>query len=167
MSIATARDWLKRSAERVKRSSQLRSSVVTTVPVRSRRFRSCGSSPVTSTAASNRACWTSAMAGIGTSVGSTSSMHMVVAQISVGEHIVADRLAGAQAAAMADHQPGLGPHHREMVADRLGVGRADADIDQGDAFAVRARSGDRPASGAAASRPRRPRLTASGVSLVT
>ena len=38
MSMATARDWLNRSAEEVKRSSQLRSSVVTTVPVRIRRF---------------------------------------------------------------------------------------------------------------------------------
>jgi hypothetical protein len=59
---------------------------------------------------------------------------MVVAQIAVGEHIVADRLARPQAAAMADHQPHFGPHHRQMVADRLRVGRADADIDQGDAL---------------------------------
>jgi hypothetical protein len=34
--------------------------------------------------------------------------HMVVAQISVGEDIIADLLADAQAAAMADHQPRLG-----------------------------------------------------------
>ena len=61
---------------------------------------------------------------------------MIVAQIGVGEDIVADPLAGAQTAAMADHQPCLGPQHREMVADRLGVGRADADIDQRDAGAV-------------------------------
>ena len=39
---------------------------------------------------------------------------------------------------MADHQPRLGAQHREMVADRLGVGRADADVDQRDAAAVRA-----------------------------
>jgi len=37
---------------------------------------------------------------------------------------------------MADHQPRLRPHHREMIADRLGVGRADADIDQADPFAA-------------------------------
>ena len=90
--------------------------------------------------------------------------HMVVAQIGVGQHIVADRLAGPQAAAMADHQPGLGPHHRQVVADRLGVGRADADVDQGDAVAVRRRSGDRPASGAAASAPSATAASASGVS---
>ncbi len=62
---------------------------------------------------------------------------MIVAQIGVGEHIVADRLAGAQPAAMADHQPRLGAQHREMVADRLGVGRADADVDQRHPRAVR------------------------------
>ena len=62
---------------------------------------------------------------------------MVVAQIGVGEDIIADRLAGAKAAAMADHQPSLRAKHSDMVADRLGVGRPDADIDQGDAVAVR------------------------------
>ena len=31
---------------------------------------------------------------------------------------------------MADHQPGLGPEHRQMVAHGLGVGRTDADVDQ-------------------------------------
>ena len=61
---------------------------------------------------------------------------MVVAQISVGEDIVADRLARPQAAAMADHQPDFGAEHGEMVADRLGVGRADADIDEGDSAAI-------------------------------
>ena len=38
MSTATARLWLKRLAESPNRSSQFRSSVVTTVPVRSRGF---------------------------------------------------------------------------------------------------------------------------------
>ena len=61
---------------------------------------------------------------------------MVVAQIGVGEDIVADRLARPKPAAMADHQPRLGPHHREMVAHRLRIGRAYADIDQGDAAAI-------------------------------
>jgi hypothetical protein len=58
--------------------------------------------------------------------------HMVVAQIGVGQHIVADGLAGAQAAAVADHQPGLGPQHRQVVGDGLGVGGPDADVDQRD-----------------------------------
>ena len=62
--------------------------------------------------------------------------HMIVAQIGMGQHIIADRLAGAQAAAMADHQPGLGTQHGEMVTDGLGVGRADADVDQRDADAA-------------------------------
>ena len=58
--------------------------------------------------------------------------HMIVAQISVGEHIIADRLARPKPAAMADHQPHVGAQHRDMVADRLSVGRADADVDQRD-----------------------------------
>ena len=62
---------------------------------------------------------------------------MVVAQIGMGQHIVADPLAGAQAAAMADHQPGFGADNGQVVADRLGVGRADTDVDKGDAAAIR------------------------------
>jgi hypothetical protein len=34
---------------------------------------------------------------------------MIVAQVSVGEHIVADSLARPKPASMADHQPRLGP----------------------------------------------------------
>jgi hypothetical protein len=52
MSMATARLWLKRSAERLWRSSQLRSSVVTTVPVRRRRFSISPLSPLIALAAS-------------------------------------------------------------------------------------------------------------------
>jgi hypothetical protein len=37
---------------------------------------------------------------------------------------------------VADHQPGLGPEHRKVVGDRLGVRRADADVDQRDAHVV-------------------------------
>ena len=61
---------------------------------------------------------------------------VVVAQIGMGEDIVANRLARAQPATVADHQPRLGPKHRDMVADRLGVGRADPDVDQSDAVAA-------------------------------
>ena len=78
--------------------------------------------------------------------------HMVVAQIGVGQHIVADGLGGPQAAAVADHQPGLGAQHRQVVGDGLGVGGADADVDQADAAAGPRRSGGRPASGAGARR---------------
>ncbi len=51
----------------------------------------------------------------------------------MGQHVVADALALPQAAAMADHQPAMGAKHGEVVGDVLGVGGADADIDQGDA----------------------------------
>ena len=61
---------------------------------------------------------------------------MVIAQVGMGEHIVADLLRGAQAAAVADHQPRLGPQHREVIADRLGVRRPDADIHQRDPAAI-------------------------------
>jgi hypothetical protein len=37
---------------------------------------------------------------------------------------------------MADHQPGMRAQHRDMVGRGLGVRRADADIDQGDAAAA-------------------------------
>ena len=62
--------------------------------------------------------------------------HVIVAQIGMGEHVVADLLARAQAAAMADHQPRFGTQHCQVVADRLRIARADTDIDQRDAFAV-------------------------------
>ena len=41
---------------------------------------------------------------------------------------------------MADHQPAMRAQHREMIGDRLGVGRADADIDEGDAAIGRRRA---------------------------
>ncbi len=61
---------------------------------------------------------------------------MVFAQIGVRQHIVADLLRMAQAAAMADHQPDLRAKHGEVVGDRLGIRRADTDIDQCDSRAV-------------------------------
>ena len=61
---------------------------------------------------------------------------MVVAHIGVGQHVVAEQLAPAQAGAMAEHQPAMRAQHRDVVGDRLGVARADADIDQRDAVAV-------------------------------
>ena len=46
------------------------------------------------------------------------------------------RLRLPKARGMADHQPAMGPQHRDVVGDRLGVGRPDADVDQGDAAPV-------------------------------
>ena len=137
MSIATARDWLKRSADRVKRSSQLRSSVVTTVPVRSRLLQLLRILAGHLDRGPEQGLLDLGDGGHRDLGRQHVVEDMVVAQIGVGEDIVADRLARPQAAAMADHQPHFGPHHRQMVADRLRVGRADADVDQGDAFAVR------------------------------
>jgi hypothetical protein len=54
----------------------------------------------------------------------------------VGQHVVADGLRLTQAAAVADHQPAVRAQHRQVVGDVLGVGRADADVDQGHAIAV-------------------------------
>ncbi|MNQ91350.1 hypothetical protein D3C85_1067250 [compost metagenome] len=64
---------------------------------------------------------------------------MVVTQIGVGQDVVADGLAGAQAAAVADHHPGVRTGDGQVVADGLGVRRPDPDVDQGDALTVRPR----------------------------
>ena len=54
--------------------------------------------------------------------------HLVGAQVRGGQHEVADLLAVPQPAAVADHHHEVGPKHRHMVGDRLGVGRTDADV---------------------------------------
>src|SRR3954467_3920023 len=56
--------------------------------------------------------------------------HMVLAHIAMGEHVVAEPLRVAQARAMAEHQPGMGPQHGNMVGDIARVGRTGADVDQ-------------------------------------
>jgi hypothetical protein len=61
---------------------------------------------------------------------------MVLAHVAVGQHIVAELLAVAQAGAVAQHDPGVRAQHGDVVGDGLGVGRADADVDHGDAGAV-------------------------------
>ena len=48
--------------------------------------------------------------------------HMIIAQIGMGKHIIADLLRRAQASAMADHQPCLWAQNRKVVANRLRVG---------------------------------------------
>ena len=64
--------------------------------------------------------------------------HMVLAHIGVGKHVVAEFLAASEARAVTEHQPGLRAQHRDMVGDRLGVGWADADIDERNAGMIRA-----------------------------
>ena len=74
MSSATARLWLKRSCGMLLgSSSQLRLSVLATVPVRMMRFRSLPGICVTSATACCSATWISASAGMGTHSGSSSS----------------------------------------------------------------------------------------------
>jgi hypothetical protein len=75
---------------------------------------------------------------------------MVFAHVGVGQHVVAQLLAVAQAGAVAQHQPGVRPQHGDVVGDGLGVGRAHADVDHGDAAACRPAPGGRPASAAGA-----------------
>ena len=62
--------------------------------------------------------------------------HMIITEVGVGEDIIADPLACAQAATVADHQPRLGAQHRKVIRDRLGVRGADADIDERDSVAI-------------------------------
>ena len=62
--------------------------------------------------------------------------HMVVADIAVREDVVAEELAAAQPRAVAEHEPAMRAEHRKVVGDGLGVGRTDADVDEGDAVAV-------------------------------
>ena len=74
MSSATARLWLKRRCGSLPgSSSQLRLSVLATVPVRMIRFRSGPLHWVTSATACSSATWISASAGIGIHSGSSSS----------------------------------------------------------------------------------------------
>ena len=128
------------------RSSQLRLSKVATVPVRMMRLTSTPLRPVISATACSSATWISARAGIGTRERQVGVEHVVLAHIGVGEDVVAQFLRVPQAGAVADHQPGMRAQHGDVVGDGLGVGRADADIDHGDAAAAARQRGDRPAS---------------------
>ena len=64
--------------------------------------------------------------------------HMVFAHIAVGQHIVAELLGIAQTRAVAEHDPGMGAQHGNMVGNGFGIRRANADIDHADAAAVSA-----------------------------
>jgi len=63
---------------------------------------------------------------------------MVFAHIPVCQHIVAQVLGVAQAGTVAEHDPGMGAQHCDMVGDVLGIGRTHTDVHHGDAAAVRA-----------------------------
>jgi len=61
---------------------------------------------------------------------------MVFAHVAVGQYVVAQLLAVAQAGAVAQHDPGVGAQHGDVVGDVLGVGGAHANVDHGDAAVV-------------------------------
>ena len=62
---------------------------------------------------------------------------MVVAQIGMRKNIIADALRLTKPAAMANHQPSFGPKDGQMVANGFGIGRTNADVDQGDPRTIR------------------------------
>jgi hypothetical protein len=62
---------------------------------------------------------------------------VVLSQVGMGEDEVAKTLRVAQAGAVADHEPGVRAQDRDVVGRGLGVRRADPDVDERDALAVR------------------------------
>ena len=63
--------------------------------------------------------------------------HLVLPDVGVGEHVVAERLGVPEARAVPEHEPGVRAEDGHVIGDRLRVGRADADVDQRDAAALR------------------------------
>jgi hypothetical protein len=61
----------------------------------------------------------------------------VVAHEGRREDQVADLLVITQPSAVSDHEHQVGPQNGEVIGNRLGVGRADADVDQRDPGLVR------------------------------
>ena len=62
--------------------------------------------------------------------------HVVVTQVSVSQHIVADGLRMLQTTAVPNHQPRVRTQHSQVVTDVLGIRRANADVHQRDARAI-------------------------------
>ncbi len=60
----------------------------------------------------------------------------VATHIGVGQYVIADGLRLTQAAAVTNHQPAMRTQDCQVIGDVLGVGRADADVDQCHAMAV-------------------------------
>ena len=54
----------------------------------------------------------------------------------MGEDKIADLLAGANTAAMADHHPRMRAQYSEVIANRLGVAGADANVNERDALTI-------------------------------
>ena len=59
--------------------------------------------------------------------------HVILADVTMREHVVAEPLRIPEARAMPQHQPGVRPQHRDVVGDVPRIGRTDADVDQGNA----------------------------------
>ncbi len=60
----------------------------------------------------------------------------VTTHVGVGQHVIADGLRLTQATAVTDHQPAMRTQYSEVIGDVLGIGRADADVDQRHAMTV-------------------------------
>ncbi len=63
--------------------------------------------------------------------------HVVLAHVAVRQHVIAELLRVAQPRAMAEHQPGMGTQHRDMIGDVARVRRTGADVDHRDAARIR------------------------------
>ena len=59
--------------------------------------------------------------------------HMILANVSVRQDVVAELLRVPQTRTVAEHQPGMGSKHRDVIGDVARVRRAGADVDHGDA----------------------------------
>ena len=59
--------------------------------------------------------------------------HVVFADITMREHVVAEPLRVPETRAMAEHQPGVRAQHGDVVGHVARVGRTGPDVDQGDA----------------------------------
>ncbi|MDT4883250.1 hypothetical protein FQZ97_1192770 [compost metagenome] len=63
---------------------------------------------------------------------------MIFTHIGMRQHIIAELLAVTQTCTMAQHQPGMRPQHCNVVGNGFGIGRANANIDHGDARMITA-----------------------------
>src|SRR5437868_316009 len=114
-------------------SSQFRLSTLATVPVLITRLSSNPLSPVTSpTACSSATCI----------LGHRRNrhpqrqfliLHVILADVSVSEGVIAELLRVPQPGTVAEHQPGMGTKHCDVVGDVARIRRAGANVDHGDA----------------------------------
>src|SRR5438876_6346005 len=59
--------------------------------------------------------------------------HVILADVSVSEDVIAELLRVAQPGTMAEHQPGVGPKHCDVVGDVARVRRTGSNVDHADA----------------------------------